>query len=104
LREHYLNKKYLLKQLAYIGCFENWKYWDLFTYGLTQSLIESSEWTQNIWQHYGGISNWYAWTNLMTVSQCVNYCYTKGFLLAGLTHGLNIFLKKPKYKLSNKKL
>ena len=73
---------------AYIGCFEDWRYRDLFNYGITDSLIQSSEWTQNIWRPG---QNWYAWTSPMTVAQCVNYCYKKGFLLAGLAQGLKTF-------------
>ena len=70
--------------LAYIGCYPgNWLYWDLFTNGITDSLIQVSEWTQNMWQA-SVYSNWYAWTSSMTVAQCVSYCYTRGFLLAGL--------------------
>ena len=70
---------------AYLGCFEAyWQYWDLFSFGITQSQIQSSEWTQNIWQPG---QNWYAWTSSITVAKCVNYCYTKGFLLAGLANG-----------------
>jgi hypothetical protein len=44
-----------------------------------------------MWQPFGGISNWYAWTSPMTVAQCVNYCYNKGFILAGLAQGLKKF-------------
>jgi hypothetical protein len=33
---------YLLQNLAYLGCFQGyWQYWDLFTYGLSQSQIQS---------------------------------------------------------------
>jgi hypothetical protein len=82
------SKKLLIKHLAFIGCYpSNQQYWDLFTDSLSQVFIQSSEWTQNIWQPYAGISNWYAWTTLMTVAKCVKYCYTKGFLLAGLANG-----------------
>ena len=74
--------------LAYIGCFHsNWQHWDLFTFGLSQSSIQSSEWNTNTWQPINGISNWYAWKSSMTVAQCENYCKTKGFLLAGLANG-----------------
>ena len=73
--------------LAYIGCFHsNWQHWDLFTFGLSQSSIQSSEWNTNTWQPINGISNWYAWTSSMTVSKCVGFCYTLGFLLAGLAN------------------
>ncbi len=76
--------------LANAGCYpSNQQYWDLFSNGLSQSLIQSSEWNTNIWQPINGISNWYAWKSSMTVAQCENYCKTKGFLLAGLANGQN---------------
>jgi len=71
--------------LAYIGCYaSDWRYWDLFTNGLTQSFIQESPWNTNIWQPG---QNVYAWTSLMTVTKCVNYCYSNGYLLAGLAQG-----------------
>jgi hypothetical protein len=90
------SKSVLFYFKANIGCFPGyWQSWDLFTNSLTQSLIQSSQWSTNIWQPG---QNVFAWTSTMTIAQCVSYCNTLGFFLAGLAQGLNLLIHLLNYR------